>query len=104
MNKLREFLGKLRSYHFYTPPSLRAEYIAMLDQIRETTYTLDESDRQATILALATLALHRPGFDYMLGEIAEKLQGREMYEKCKEFDNDGITLKNRPTKRVRSIR
>jgi hypothetical protein len=26
----------------------------------------------------------------MLGEIAEKLKGREMYEKCKEFDNDGI--------------
>jgi hypothetical protein len=53
-------------------------------------YHMEESDRQATLLALATLALHRPGWDYMLGEIAEKLQGRELFTEFKRLNNDRI--------------
>jgi hypothetical protein len=67
------------------------------------TYTIDECDRQATILALATLALHRPGFDTMLGEIAEKLKGRDMYEKFKEFDNDGIRTNGNVQTEMRTL-
>ena len=54
------------------------------------TYEMEECDRQATLLALATLALHRPGWDWMLGEIAEKLRGREMFDNFKRLNNDGI--------------
>ena len=50
----------------------------------------EESDRQAVLLALATLALHRPGWDWMLGEIAEKFHGREMFENFKRLNNDMI--------------
>lgn len=40
----------------------------------------DESDRQAVLLALAALAAERPGWEYMLGRIADKLRGRAMFE------------------------
>lgn len=46
------------------------------------TVTLDESERQAIILALAHVAVDRPGWDYMLNEIALKMdrdiEGRAM--------------------------
>jgi hypothetical protein len=55
-------------------------------------YSMEESDRQATLLALATLALHRPGWNWMLGEIAEKLQGRQMFDEFKRLNNDRIGI------------
>jgi hypothetical protein len=54
------------------------------------TVTLEEGERQATILALANLSLQRPGWDFMLGEIAEKLQGRVMYDEMKRLNNDRV--------------
>lgn len=41
--------------------------------MKPTTVTFDESDRQATLLALAALAVERPGWDYMLNLIALKM-------------------------------
>jgi hypothetical protein len=35
------------------------------------TVTIEEEQRQAILLALAELALERPGWDYMLGELAQ---------------------------------
>lgn len=49
----------------------------------------EESDRQATLLALAALAHERPGWDHMLGLIADKLQGREMYNTFLALRKDG---------------
>ena len=40
----------------------------------DITITLEEGDRQLTLLALAICALNRPGFDYALSEIAAKLE------------------------------
>jgi hypothetical protein len=41
--------------------------------IMEHTITLDESERQAVLLALAKLSLERPGWDHMLNQIALKM-------------------------------
>ncbi len=52
-----------------------------------TTITIDEMDRQATLMALAHLAVERPGWDYFLGKIAAKMdnEGCPMYEKFKSI-------------------
>jgi len=41
------------------------------------TFEFDESQRQAILMALAHLAVERPGWDYMLGEIAKKMDRPE---------------------------
>jgi hypothetical protein len=46
---------------------------------------LEETDRQAVLLALAHLTIDRPGWTWMLGEIAEKFKGRDMFEKFREL-------------------
>jgi hypothetical protein len=51
--------------------------------------TIDESERQAMLLALAYLAVDRPGWDYMLNELAKKLDnvkdGRaQMYDEFRK--------------------
>jgi hypothetical protein len=55
-------------------------------------YMIEESDRQAIVLALAMLSLQRPGWDWMLGGIAEKLggfiEGRELYNEFKRMNED----------------
>ena len=51
----------------------------------DTQVTLEEGQRQATLLALGHLAVERPGWDYMLGEIAELLHGRELFEAFREM-------------------
>jgi hypothetical protein len=51
------------------------------------TYELDEEDRQAVLLALAELALSRPGWDAMLSEIAKKLNPHQ-----KSFFDSGLTM------------
>lgn len=50
----------------------------------ETTFKLDEGQRQMTLLALAELSLRRPGFDLCIREIAFKLRGVEMLESFKK--------------------
>jgi hypothetical protein len=45
--------------------------------------TLSEEQRQMVLLALAKLALERPGWDYALGEVVDLLSGRDMYEQFK---------------------
>jgi hypothetical protein len=59
----------------------------MIDDI---TITLDEGQRQATLLALALLCLQRPGWDFMLGEIADKLNGREMWKEFMHLNADVV--------------
>jgi len=39
----------------------------------DLTITIEEEQRQAILLALAHLAVERPGWDYMLSEIARKM-------------------------------
>jgi hypothetical protein len=50
--------------------------------------SFDEGQRQLSLLALAHLALLRPGFEYALGELAEVFHGREMYEEFKRANAD----------------
>ena len=47
------------------------------------TFDLDESDRQMTILALAHLALERPGWDDALSRVADKMGGKPLFEEFK---------------------
>lgn len=56
---------------------------------------LDESDRQAILLALAVLALQRPGWDTYLGEIAKRFHGREMWRQFKTYNADRVPRRKR---------
>ena len=49
-----------------------------------TSYTLNEGQRQAILLAMGRLALERPGWDHMLTEIADIFDGRTMYTRFKK--------------------
>ncbi len=51
---------------------------------------LDESDRQAILLAIAELSLSRPGWKFMLKRIAQKLDGAQMFEGFRETSGDRI--------------
>lgn len=57
----------------------------------EHTITLDESERQVLLLALAHLAVERPGWDHMLTQIAKRMDNQlpngrpQMYEDFKRF-------------------
>jgi hypothetical protein len=44
--------------------------------MKDITITLEESERQATLLALAHLAIERPGWMWMLSQIALKMDNR----------------------------
>jgi hypothetical protein len=50
---------------------------------------LTEEQRQAVLLAVAKLAVERPGWDYMLGEVADAMSGRKMYENFKKL-HEGV--------------
>jgi hypothetical protein len=52
--------------------------------------TISEEHRQAMLMAIADLSLARPGWDYFLGEIADVLSGREMYQEFKRLHGDVI--------------
>jgi hypothetical protein len=58
--------------------------------------SLDEGERQMILLAMAELALSRPGWDWTLGETAEKLHGREMFEGFKKTSADRVKESHRP--------
>lgn len=51
---------------------------------------INESDRQMTVLALAELALSRPGWTHALGLIADAHQARDMFERFKELNADRV--------------
>lgn len=55
----------------------------------EHTLLLSESQRQITLMALAHLAVARPGWDLAIIEIAQKIDnpGPEMYNKFKAIKN-----------------
>lgn len=50
----------------------------------------DEGERQMLLLAIAELALSRPGFNDTLGEIADKLHGRQQFEEFKRVNGDRV--------------
>lgn len=58
------------------------------------TITIDESQRQMTLLALAILALQRPGWNMALNEIAQKMDNVapdgtcQMFEDFKKYNAD----------------
>ena len=49
--------------------------------------TLDESQRDKITMALAHLAVERPGWDFALGEIADSLKQRELFDGFKTYRN-----------------
>jgi len=49
-------------------------------------FDIEESDRQMILLALAILALQRPGWLYATGLVAEKFSGKEMFDQFREFN------------------
>ncbi len=55
---------------------------------------LDEGQRQALLMALAHLAIERPGWDWMLGEIAKPIDnpGPEMYNQFKKLRQQNLDL------------
>ena len=57
------------------------------------TLQLAEEDRQVIVLALAHLAVDRPGWDDLLQRIASELGGLEMYKEFERMYEDFKRLK-----------
>jgi hypothetical protein len=57
---------------------------------------VDEGERQVLLLALAELALSRPGWDTMLREIAEKFGGVPLFESFKRTSADRVKAERAP--------
>lgn len=54
--------------------------------MNDITVTIEEGQRQMILLAIARLAIERPGWnECALGPIAELLKGRELYEHFKKL-------------------
>lgn len=68
----------------------------ILISMRRLTFSLEEGQRQATLLALAELALSRPGWDHMLREIAQELDGADMFEGFKRTSEDRVKSERAP--------
>lgn len=64
----------------------------------EHTLKIDECERQMLLLAMAELALSRPGFDDMLSRIAERIDnpGPEIYLKLKRVNADRVQAERGP--------
>jgi hypothetical protein len=54
------------------------------------TVKIEEDDRQMILLALAELALSRPGWDSLLSKIAGELEGVEMFAEFKRLNADRV--------------
>lgn len=54
----------------------------------DITVKVDEADRQAIIMALAGLALRRPGWNQYLRGIAEQFRDVEMFDEFKRLNAD----------------
>ena len=50
----------------------------------------DERDRQLLLLALAELALRRPGWDETLRRLAGRLRGGDLFDEFKRLNSDVI--------------
>lgn len=59
---------------------------------------IDEGERQMVLLALAELALSRPGWDHALSLIAERIDnpGAEMYSELKRLNADRVRAERGP--------
>ena len=47
--------------------------------------SLDESQQNMVTMSLAHLAVERPGWDFALGEIADSLKQRDLYDGFKTY-------------------
>jgi hypothetical protein len=56
----------------------------------------EEGDRQLILLAIAELALSRPGFDDTLGRIAARFGGGEMFRGFKRSNADRVKASHGP--------
>lgn len=52
----------------------------------DVTITLEEGQRQATLMALAHLAVERPGWRWMLSQIALKMDNRDLLGNADLFE------------------
>jgi hypothetical protein len=59
-------------------------------------FNLEEGQRQMVLLAIAELALSRPGWDYALGEIAKQFRGEEMFAEFKRLNADRVKAERAP--------
>jgi hypothetical protein len=94
----RDEIDKLRRTAYGYNATLSAERnrleidVTMLEGMVkvERENALAEEQRQLVLLAIAKLSLSRPGFDYALREIAQKLHGVTMYESFKAMGPDEL--------------
>jgi hypothetical protein len=63
---------------------------------RLVTIDLEEGNRQMILLAIAELALSRPGWDWTLGELAKQLGGEEMFADLKRLNADRVKAERMP--------
>jgi hypothetical protein len=70
-----------------------ADAVTSAPHLAEHWLKLDEGDRQLLILALAELALLRPGFDDALRRISQRIDRPidSMYDAMKRLNNDRVT-------------
>jgi len=59
-------------------------------------FEFDEGQRQMMLLAIAELALSRPGWDWTLGKLAQQLQGAEMFTEFKRVNADRVKSERMP--------
>lgn len=57
---------------------------------------IDEGQRQMIVLALAELALSRPGWDWTLGETAKRFDGEAMFAEFKRLNADRVKAERAP--------
>ncbi len=60
------------------------------------TIDLEEGNRQMILLAIAELALSRPGWDWTLGELAKQLDGEQMFTEFKRLNADRVKVERMP--------
>jgi hypothetical protein len=59
------------------------------------TIEITEEERQFILLSLALCVLLRPGFHLPAEEISEKLRGRQMYDRFREYNGDVVKPQQR---------
>jgi hypothetical protein len=59
------------------------------------TVEITEGERQVILLALAELALSRPGWNPMLFELAASFAGADMFAEFKRMNNDRVNGRSR---------
>ena len=59
-------------------------------------FEIEEEQRQMVLLAIAELALSRPGWDWTLGELAKLLHGEEMFAEFKRLNADRVKAERAP--------